>query len=244
MAFMGRGEVPSINNDSTGENQGNSVNGFYRRFRYYRTCYYIPLDNTYVIMQMIATFLILIVGVIAFLATYESTIVDPIESIKKLFINSHLIAIGILLSITLIVNFFSKSAISMIRRLLIICVISIISMLIFFVIKINLDTTYTKSEFEQFYVEENSKGNSITKSRIDIGITGMSIKTEKEYYIDECMKLYNIFKAKTYGALGIHILLNILLIYQILRILKLEGKKDKLKKDDLILFDEEQNVKY
>ncbi len=41
---------------------------------------------------------------------------------------------------------------------------------------------------------------------------------------------------------GIHLLLNILLVYQILKLSKIEGKKDKLKKDDLILFDEEQDV--
>lgn len=43
---------------------------------------------------------------------------------------------------------------------------------------------------------------------------------------------------------GIHLLLNILLIYQILRVSKLQGKKDQINKDDLILFDEEQNIKY
>lgn len=41
---------------------------------------------------------------------------------------------------------------------------------------------------------------------------------------------------------GIHLLLNILLIYQILRVSKLQGKKDQINKDDLILFDEEQNI--
>jgi hypothetical protein len=46
---------------------------YYRRF-----FYYIPLDNTYVIMQMIVTFIILIVGIITFVVTYESTIIDPI----------------------------------------------------------------------------------------------------------------------------------------------------------------------
>ena len=55
--------------------------------------------------------------------------------------------------------------------------------------------------------------------------------------------LYNIFKTKTYGTLGIHLLLNILLIYQISKIVNSEGKKDKLNKDDLILFDDEQNIK-
>ena len=43
---------------------------------------------------------------------------------------------------------------------------------------------------------------------------------------------------------GLHLLLNILLIYQISRISKIQGKKDKLNKDDLILFEEEQNIKF
>jgi hypothetical protein len=42
---------------------------------------------------------------------------------------------------------------------------------------------------------------------------------------------------------GLHLLFNILLIYQISRISKIQKSKDKLSKDDLILFDEEQNVK-
>lgn len=58
------------------------------------------------------------------------------------------------------------------------------------------------------------------------------------------MKLYNIFEIKTYGILGIHLLLNILFIYQISKVLKLRDKKDKINKDDLVLLDEEQHVKY
>lgn len=117
-------------------------------------------------------------------------------------------------------------------------------MLTFFGIRLNLDATYTKEEFEQFYAQSNTKESSNTKSKIDIGITGMSLKTEKEYYLDECVKLYTIFQAKTYGTLGIHLLLNLLLIYQIARVSKIQGKKERLNKDDLILFDDEQNIKY
>ena len=42
---------------------------------------------------------------------------------------------------------------------------------------------------------------------------------------------------------GLHLLLNILIIYQIIRISKIKGKKDKFDKDDLILFDKEENIK-
>lgn len=53
-----------------------------------------------------------------------------------------------------------------------------------------------------------------------------------------------IFSVQRFMELfGLHLLLNILLIYQIVRLLRIKGKKDKLDKDDLILFDEEQNVK-
>lgn len=247
MAFMGRGGMPSFN-DNIGDgiqDNGNDVgrHGYYRGYGYYRRYYYIPLDNTYVIMQMIVTFLILIIGVIAFLFTYKSSIVDPIASMKKIFINTHLITIGILLAITLVMNFFSKSTTSLIKRLAIIFVISVIVMLVFFGIKLNLDTTYTEDKFEQIYTEQGISEDSGNKSKVDINLTGFGIKTEKEYYIDEFMKLYNIFKTKTYGTLGVHLLLNLLLIYQISKIAKIEGKKEKLNKDDLILFDEEQNVK-
>lgn len=245
MAFMGRGRMPSIGDDNNSGMNDMRTHDYYRGYGYYnRFHYYIPMDNTYVIMQMIVTFIILIVGIITYLATYESSIVDPIENIKKMFINTHLIIIGILLAITIIINFFSKNKEALIKKLIIIIVISIMTMLVFFVIKLHLDTTYNKEKFEQFYTEQNITESSNAKTKIDIGITGASLKTEKEYYIDECMKLYNIFKAKTYGTLGLHVLLNILIIYQILRISKIQGRKEQMNKDDLILFDEEENIKF
>jgi len=245
MAFMGRGEMPSIGNDNNGDINDMGTHNYHRGYWYYgRFHYYVPMDNTYVIMQMIATFIILIVGIITFLATYESTIIDPIEDTKKIFINTHLITIGILLTTTLIINFFSKDKMTLIKRLVIIFATSIVTMLVFLGFKLNLDTTYTKERFEQLYTEQNTTESSDKKTKIDIGITGMSLKTEKEYYVDECMKIYNIFKAKTYGTLGLHILLNVLIIYQILRLSKIQEKKEQMNKDDLILFDEEENIKF
>ena len=57
------------------------------------------------------------------------------------------------------------------------------------------------------------------------------------------MELYNVFKIKSYGTLILHLLLNMLLVYQIIRVQKGNSKKEKLNKDDIILFDEEENVK-
>ena len=189
------------------------------------------------------TFIILIVGAIAFLMSYKTNIVDPIESIKKIFINTHLIVLGVLLAITFVTNRFSKTESDLIRRLVLINAISIIAMLVFLGVKINLDSTYTENKFEEFYIEQNTNEITNKKSKLDIGMSSMSIKTEKEYYVDECMNLYNIFKIKSYIILGLHLLLNILLIYQILRVQKIQNKKEKLDKDELILFDEEENIK-
>lgn len=241
MAFMGRGGIPSINNTNA---ENSEKRDFFVGRSFFRRCYYIPLDNTYVAMQILLTCIILIVGGIAFLFTYKSSIIDPLEETKKLFINTYLIVIGVLLVLTLIVNFSSKSENTLIKGLVVILFISVIIMLAFLVIRLNLDSKYNKNAFEKFYLEQNIGDISDTKSQIGIGISGMSLKTEKEYYVDECIKLYNIFKIKTYGSMFGHLLLNILLMYQILRVSKIQSKKDKLNKDDVILFDEEQNVRF
>lgn len=139
-------------------------NGYYKDYWHYRIFYYyVPLDNTYVIMQMVVTFVILIIGLITFLATYKSVIIDPIENTKKLFLNTYLIIIGVLLAMTLIINFFSKNTTLLIKKLVIILIISIIIMLVFFGFKLNLDTNYTKDRFAQFYIQQNIDESSNSK---------------------------------------------------------------------------------
>lgn len=244
MAYLGRGNIPSIGNDvnNGGNSDGNSnyLGHMHRHIRYY--CY-VPLDNTYVIFQMIVTFFILIVGVITYLATYKSTILDPLEGTKKLFINSELIITVIFLITMFVVNIFSKKEEDLSRRLVLILMLSLILFLVFLGIKLNLDVTYNEAKFEQIYTEQNGS-ESEKKTRIDIGIAGASLKTEKQYYIDESIKLYNIFKIKSYGSLGLHLLFNVLLIYQILKMQKIQNGKEQLARDDSILYDEEENVKF
>lgn len=236
MPFVGRGKIPSINNDNNSEN---SSNFGYRRWFYK----HVPLDNTYVIMQMILTFIILIVGVMVYLFTKKSSIIDPIENIKSSFMNIYSVILLTLLGVIAIVNIFSKSKEHLIKRLIIILLVSIVIMVTFFGIKLNYDSTYNKNKFEQFYLEQG-KIDSSNNSKLTIGIDGLSIKTEKQYYIDECIEMYRIFKIKTYAMLGLHLLLNVLLIYEIWKVINIQEKKDRLNKDDLILFDEEQNVRF
>lgn len=233
--FMDRGSMPSLGNS------GGSSFGRHSQC-YSRT--YVPLDNIFVIMQMIATFIILIIGGIAYLIGYKSSIVDPIEGLKRTFIMAHFITVAVFFVILLIATVFSKNKMISVIRLVIICAMSIIAMLIFFGIKLNLDKTYTEDKFKYFYAEQNIAEKSNSKLKVDIGLTGVSLKSDEEYYIDQCMKLYNNFKIITYLILGMHFFINALLVYQILRVGKAQDKREIMNKDDLILFDEEENVKF
>lgn len=48
---------------------------------------------------------------------------------------------------------------------------------------------------------------------------------------------------KLMEVFGLHFLLNLLIIYQITSISKKQERKDQLARDDLILYDEEENIK-
>lgn len=253
MAYMGRGGFSSFNSgDGLGglgpndkDNNDNRHNGrMYYRGGFFRVYYYIPLDNTYVIFQMIATIIIFTIVGITFLATYKPSVVDPIEDTKRIIMNTYTIITLSLVILTLLANYFSKDKNALIKRLIAILSISIITILVFFGIKANMDATYTKSKFEQMYIQEYGEQKSATKSKVDIGFTGMQIKTEKEYFVDECAKAYNIFGIRMYGIVGVNFLLIILLIYQVSKVSQIQEKRDQLSKDDAILFDEEENIKF
>ena len=254
MAYMGRGGFSSLGGGGLGgglgpndndNNNDNRHNGrMYYRGGFFRMYYYIPLDNTYVIFQMIAAIIIFTIAGITFIATYKPSVVDPLENSKRIILNTYIILTLSLVVITFLANYFSKDKNALIKRLIAILVISIITILVFFGIKANLDSIYTKNKFEQIYIQENGEQTSDSKSKFDIGLTGMQMKTEKEYYVDECVKAYNIFSIKMYGIVAMNVFEIILLFYQISKVSQIQDKRDRLSKDDAILFDEEENVKF
>lgn len=248
MAYMGRGGFSSFSGGLDGRQENNNSDNYRQNIRrYYRGIfismpYYIPLDNSYVILQMIAAIIIFMVAGITFLTTYKPSVIDPLEDTKKIIMNTYIIIALLLVVSTVLANYFSKDKNVLIKRLIAILSISILTILIFLGIKANMDSKYTEDKFEQIYILENGENNS--KTKIDIGITGVQIKTEKEYYIDECVKAYNIFYLRMYGIVAINVLLIILLIYQISKVSKIQEKRDRISKDDEILFDEEENIKF
>lgn len=248
MAYMGRGDFSSFGGNSGGGLENNETNNnmnkdrMYYRNLFFRRYYFIPVDNTYYLIQIIAIIIMFIIAGITFFATYKPSVIDPIENTKRIILNTYIIINLSLLVFIILVNCFSKDKNALIKRLSVLLAISIITILVFLGIKIHLDATYTKSRFEQIYTMENGEQLSNSKSKFDIGLTGVKIKTEKEYYADECLKAYNVFSIKMYGVIGANILLIILLIFQVIKISQIQEKRDRLTRDDAILFDEEENV--
>ncbi|MBO4816627.1 MAG: hypothetical protein J5507_07095 [Clostridia bacterium] len=249
MAYMGRGGVSSFGGGLGGgrgsDNNDNRHNGrMYYRGGLFRMYYYIPLDNTYVIFQMISAIIIFAIAGITFLATYKPSVIDPLEETKRLIMNTYIIIAFTLVTIILLANYFSKDKNTLIKRLIAILLAAIVTILVFIGIKVNLNSTYTENKFEQIYIQENGEKTTDKKSKFNVGLTGVQMKTEKEYYIDECIKAYNIFSIRMYVLVGVNVLIIILLIYQIFKVSKIQDKRDRLSKDDAILFDEEENVKF
>lgn len=247
MAYMGRGNVHSFGRsqeiEDNDENENRNYVRQYYRGGFFRVYYYIPLDNTYVIFQMVTAIIILITAGIAFITTYKSPITDPIEDIKQIMMNTYIITILVLLAFIILSNYFSKNKVALIKKLIAIFLLTIIAILTFGGIKLNWDSTYTNEKFKQIYDEKYVEEKSNVKSRIDIGLTGAKLKSDREYYVDKCIEAYNVFSIKMYGLMILNAFLIGLLIYQISKVSKIEEKRNRLNKDDAILYDEEENVK-
>ena len=69
------------------------------------------------------------------------------------------------------------------------------------------------------------------------------IKIFLEAYIQENVTAYLNFKVKTVTYIVIYILEILIMCYLIYRLKKHDNAKDKLEKDDEVLYDEEENVK-
>ena len=245
MAYMGRGGAPSFSGRGGighKKDEGGSDRGFHRE-PFFRMYYYVPLDNTYVIFEMIAAAIIFTVVAITFFATYNTSVLDAISEIKNTFIKTYMLVILGVLSITILVNCFSKSKESLMRRIAILLIISVIAFAGFWVKKTSIDSTYTKDKFESKYVELYGSKDTGNKAKIEIGGDGLKTVTAKEYYIQECEKAYKVFTARAYTIFGLNILLIVLLVFQIVKIIKINENIERLSKDDIVVYDEEENIK-
>ena len=72
----------------------------------------------------------------------------------------------------------------------------------------------------------------------------MKLQTEQQAYIESSMNSYNIFSIKSVIYMVLYIFLAMLIFYLAHRLAVIEDKKDEVTKNDDVLFDDEENVKF
>ena len=204
----------------------------------------IHYDKTFLAIEIIFTFLLLILCFVVYLYAYPVSFEDPLESVKSTFLISQLVLIGLTIVFSVgavILTRTSKSRFVLYLRL--IALIAFAALFIFLGIKMHLDNKY-KSEnvFSDFYDKYINSDDS--SQNIHFSESGLSLTTQKEAYITSSMGLYNNFSVKTYFYMGAELLLIILILILSFRISSLEEKRNKAREHDSALFDDVLNVKY
>lgn len=241
--FRNRGEIPNIQipKDNNGE-------GGYRAphySHYWNGRYYvIHYDKTFVAIELISWLIIFLTIFAVYLFEYKVSYEDPIATIKSHFLNGQLISILISITVAVIVTFVTRSSKeNLIRNLRVVAIISVAIIIVFLGIKINMDDKYNENAFGEFYEQyENNKDKNNSKN-ISVKFPSMKILNEKEAYIENSKSAYTNFSVKTILYMIIHFIVVAVIFYLSCRLSYIERKKAKLAKDDIVLYDEEENIK-
>ncbi len=241
--FRNRGEVPNINTN-TGEDGGYSA----PHYSHYWNGRFIIIkyDKTFVAIELIATLIIVITIFAVYLFSYQNPFEDPIANVKNIFLTVQFIAIGATLITTALVTFLTKSSKEkLIRNLRIVAFISLIIMIGIGIGKLNLNRKYNEDTFEKYYEQyQQNKVENKKSNKISLGLSGVKLTSQKQAYVDESIKSYTNFSIKTtlYGIIQLVVI--VVILYLSYRLSTIERKKEKLAKDDIILYDEEENIKF
>lgn len=238
--FRNRGELPNIGNEPS--------EGGYRapHYRHYWNGRFIIIyyDLKFVAIQLILSLIIILTVLAVYLTSYQVTFEDPISEVKQTFLSAQSISIITVLVISGLVTFLTRSSKeNLIRNLRIIALIYTISIIVFLGVKIHLDNKYNnETTFGEFYEQYETQANDNSKS-LKFGLfSGISISDPKEAYINESMSAYTNFSTKVIIYMVIQFIIVAILFYLSSRLSRIEEKKQRLSKDDKILFDEEQNI--
>ncbi len=233
--FKNRGGLPNFN---AREEYGVP---FYRR-----RMIVIKYDEKFLLIEMVLFFIIAILALSVYLIAYKTDFYDPISNVKEAFLNTQFISICITVLLVVLITIFTKSSKGkLIKNLVIVAMLSIIIVMSFTIIKLNIDNKYNKETFGKFY-EQYEKTNEKEKNanKVSVGLSGMKILTAKESYIEKSTNAYTNFSAKVMLYLMIQIIITAILFYLIYRLCIIENKKQKLAKDDIVVYDEEENIKF
>lgn len=248
--FRNRGSLPHIefnqgrNNDKDDNSQGfhvphysNYWNGYY---------YVVHYDAKLVIIQVAVYAIFLLIAIIVYLYKYNGLPDDPLMQVKNAILGMQLIQICVTIGVAALAMFLSKNKEKLIRTLKALAIISIFLSITITGIKLYMDTQYNDEKFAQFYEQyERSKGNYTETARAIFNKAWtLELIDSKEAYIRDSKSAYLQFTVKQV----LYIIINILIAIGILilsdKISKIEENKERLAKDDIVLNDEEENVKY
>ena len=239
--FRNRGKLPNINNDP-------NTGGGYRvpHYRHYWNGNFIIIqyDLKFIAIEVIVSFIIILTVIAVYLSSYQTSFEDPIAEVKQNFLNAQSISIIAVLVVSGLVTFLTRSSKeNLIRNLRIIALIYTLSIVVFLGVKIHLDNKYNnETTFGEFYEQYETQANDNSKS-LKFGLfSGISISDPKEAYINESMSAYTNFSTKVIIYMVIQFIIVAILFYLSSRLSRIEEKKQRLSKDDKILFDEEQNI--
>lgn len=244
--FRGRGELPDFGNNNN--DNGNGGFGAPDYHHYWRRPYYIIIryDKTFLLIELVMTITVLLVAFLIYIYKYETPFVDPIATVKNTFLNSQLLVMGITVIVTgLCTCFFVRTKEGFVRILRIISILCVISVIVHIGVKLHIDSIYNnKDNFAEFYEKyEKPNDKSWTSKTISVKMTGVQFAEKKDVYIEQSTKLYNNFTSKAIIYMAVELFVAIGIFYLSCRISKIEERKNKLKNDDAILFDDEENIK-
>lgn len=196
-------------------------------------------------MEALALIIIFLTCAISYILIYKPKINDPIEGVKNIYLGAQLIIMLISGTLFILAKTFSKNKESLIKYLKIIILLSFVVIVVLIGININMNNSYNKEEyFAKKYEEEMFYEKNPNKQYLNFGMQGVQLLGEKETYINQNMEAYKYFKIKTVISFCLQILIVILNVKTLFKVIKQEEKADRLNKDDKILYDEEENVKY
>lgn len=247
--FRNRGNLPHIEFNQGRDNNDNGAEGFHVPYftNYWNGYYYVVhYDAKLVVTQAITYAILLLFAILVYVYKYNALLDDPIIQVKNAILRIQIIQIVVAIGIGALSMFLSKNKESLIKTLNVLAIASIFLSITIVGIKLYMDNQYNEEKFNQFYEQyERVKGNYKENDRAILGNSWtLKVIDSKEAYVRDSKTAYMQFTVKQILYVIINILVSMGILYLADRISKIEEKKERLAKDDIVLNDEEENVKY
>lgn len=175
----------------------------------------------------------------------QTNFIDPIEQLKENYLISEFMTAIVGAIALAFISIKASAPKKLSRDLLILSVVMVIAIMGFGFSKLYIDSIYTKEKFAQLYEEKVDFKDYENYKKLDISLEGFKIinSNQKDEYISENMYNYKIFTRKSNIILILFFLLWILNLYMLIKVIIKMYKIKRLEKDDIVVYDEEINVK-